>query len=170
MRLVLTTALVLASGAAFASSITTIGGAHPSGTSIVEKRCTDCPAAKLKANESTYKVPELANGIQKTEIIDINGEKKLVRTEAWFGGSPVIYISKLPGWMATDSAIADLHPAADGSTETGIATLDASRDGIDLDATTSAVGINGTAESVRTSAVPVTATFGSFDLRLRPTE
>ncbi|WP_052183150.1 plant virulence effector HPE1-like domain-containing protein [Rhizobium sp. YS-1r] len=166
MHLVLTTALVLASGAAFASSITTISGANPSGASIVEKRCTDCPVPKPRANESTYKVPELANGIQKTEIIDINGEKKLVRTEAWFGGSPVIYISKLPDWMATDSAIAELHPTTDGSTETGLATLD----GIDLDATTSAVATDGTIEPVQASAVSVAAAFNELELRLRPIE
>ncbi|MFB9950391.1 plant virulence effector HPE1-like domain-containing protein [Rhizobium puerariae] len=167
MRLVLTTVLVFASGAAFASSITAINGSHAAGTSIVEKRCEGCPAAKPKVNQATYKVPELASGKQKVEIVDINGEKKLARTEAWFGGSPVIHISKVPEWMAPDSAIADLHPAADGSTETGIATIGDSRDGVDLDATTSAVDpLKEKAESTEISAAPSPAATGQFELRL----
>ncbi|MDR6815594.1 hypothetical protein J2X76_000748 [Neorhizobium sp. 2083] len=140
MRLVLATALVLVSGSAFASSITVINSTHPSGASILTKSCAGCPAAAApKSDEATYKVPELPAGTQKTEIIEINGEKKLARTEAWLGGSPVIHVSKVPTWMADEEAVAELHPTTNGSTETQIATAEASDDGIDIDATTSAV-------------------------------
>lgn len=169
MRLVLTTAFMLASNAAFGSSITTISGVPDSSVSIVERRCVDCTAIQPKADETTYKVPVLAHGTQKTEIIDIDGEKKLVRTEAWFGGSPVIHISKLPEWMATNSAIASLHPTADSSTEAEIATLQSSRDGVDLDATTSAVAMKGKAEPADSVTEPTMIALDKFELRLQAT-
>ncbi len=166
MRLVLTTALVFASGAAFASSITPVGGVHPSSPSIVEKRCGDCPDLTRKANEPAYKVPELAQGTQKMEIIDINGEKKLVRTEAWLGGSPVIHVSKLPEWMAEERAIAALQTGASGSTETQLATIEASGDGIDIEATTGAV--IGPGQKIDQAAMaPQPLSLDGFELRLR---
>ena len=80
MRLVLTTALVLASGTAFASSsITTLSGTPARSPSQVETRCMDCKVARPKADLSTYHVPALKQGTQKTEIVDINGERKIVR-------------------------------------------------------------------------------------------
>ncbi|WP_051904084.1 plant virulence effector HPE1-like domain-containing protein [Neorhizobium vignae] len=140
MRLVLATALVFASSSAFASSITVINGTHQPGVSIVAKTCAGCPiAAAPKSDEAAYKVPDLPAGTQKTEIIEINGEKKLARTEAWLGGSPVIHVSKLPKWMAEDKAIAEVHPTTNGSTQTQIAAAEAPSDGIDTDAMTSAV-------------------------------
>jgi len=42
----------------------------------------------------------LEPGQQRIEVRDVNGEKKIFRTEAWFGGSPVVMVSKayeLPG-------------------------------------------------------------------------
>jgi hypothetical protein len=167
MRFVLTTALVFASSAAFASSITPVGGVHPSSPSIIEKRCADCPDVTPKAHGPAYKVPELAQGTQKMEIIDINGEKKLVRTEAWLGGSPVIHVSKLPGWMAEERAVATLQTGAHGSTETQLATVEASRDGIDIEATTGAV-VGPEQQKVDQAAMaPLPLSLDRFELRLR---
>ncbi|CDN46675.1 plant virulence effector HPE1-like domain-containing protein [Neorhizobium galegae] len=168
MRLVLATALVFASSSAFASSITVIDNTHKAGVSILTKSCASCPsAAAPKSDEATYKVPDLPAGIQKTEIIEINGEKKLVRTEVWLGGSPVIHVSKLPKWMAEENAIAELHPTTNGSTETQIATAEAKSDGIDADVLTSAVKTIGKAEVgiVEASLTPKPLALDTFELR-----
>jgi hypothetical protein len=141
MRLVLTTALVLASSAAFASSITTIGGQNSSNVSIVNKSCETCKAAPQQVAKPTYMVPELAAGTQKVQFVDINGEKKIVRTEAWFGGSPVIHVSKAPAWMTDEKVLADIHPTTNGSTQVAIEAVEATSDGVDLDAKTSAVAV-----------------------------
>ncbi|CAN7187955.1 plant virulence effector HPE1-like domain-containing protein [Neorhizobium sp. LjRoot104] len=168
MRLVLATVLVFASGSAFASSITVINGTHQPGVSIVTKNCASCSvAAAPSSNEAAYKVPDLPAGTQKTEIIEINGEKKLARTEAWLGGSPVIHVSKLPKWMAEEKAIADLHPTSNGSTQTQIATVEASGDGIDTEAMTSAVKTIGEApvEMTEASLAPKPLALDTFELR-----
>jgi len=167
MRLVLTTALVFASSAALASSIKAIEGNPASPTSIVEKRCTDCPVAEAKADTSTYKVPELAPGTQKMEIIDINGEKKLARTEAWLGGSPVIHVSRLPEWLAGEEAVAEIRPTTNGSTEMQIEEAEASGDGIDVQAMTSAVEAGKGADTriIEASAAPRPLTLDTFQLR-----
>lgn len=168
MRLVLATALVLVSGSAFASSITVINSTHQSGASILSKSCASCPTAEApKSKEAAYQVPDLPAGTQKTEIVEINGEKKLARTEAWLGGSPVIHVSKLPHWMAEEKAIAELHPTTNGSTEAQIATAETSSDGIDIDATTSAVKTIGGADVRITEAslAPKPLALDTFDLR-----
>ncbi|SMF45577.1 hypothetical protein SAMN02982989_2292 [Xaviernesmea oryzae] len=167
MRLVLTTVLVFASSAAFASSIMEMRGTQRFSSSIVEKRCADCPVTEAKADESTYKVPELAPGTQKMEIVDINGEKKLARTEAWLGGSPVIYVSKLPEWLAGEKAVAEIHPTTNGSTEMQIEEAEASGDGIDVAATTSAVEAISKADTgiIEASAIQKPLALGTFQLR-----
>lgn len=97
MRFLLTSALILASGAAYASSITPVTN-HGGNGSVVAKRCDACPPLQPKEVATGYKVPVLEQGSQKTEIVDINGEKKVLRTEAWWGGSPVVYVSKAQDW------------------------------------------------------------------------
>ncbi|CDZ28802.1 plant virulence effector HPE1-like domain-containing protein [Neorhizobium galegae] len=168
MRLVLATALVFASGSAFASSITVINGTHQPGVSIVTKTCAGCPVAVApESDEAAYKVPDLPVGTQKTEIIEINGEKKLARTEAWLGGSPVIHLSKLPKWMAEEKAIAELHPTTNGSTQTQIVAAEAPADGIDTDAMTSAVKTIGEASVgiAEASLAPQPLALDMFQLR-----
>lgn len=164
MRFVLATAMVLASSTAFASSITTIGGTHAPGKSIVEKRCGNCVSGPAKAAEPSYKVPDLAPGTQKIEIIDVNGEKKLARTEAWFGGSPVIYVSNVPAWMSDAAATAKVQPAANGSTETAIEAVEA-KDGVDTDAKTGAVTETGAAVQT-VEAHPAPLDTNAFTLRI----
>ncbi len=167
MRLVLATAMALASSTAFASSIVTIGGAHSAGPSIVEKRCTDCAPLTPKTQHATYKIPELATGTQKTDIVEINGEKKIVRTEAWFGGSPVIYVSKLPDWMSDEKAVAALHPKANTSTENELATTAVSSDGVDIESKTGAVRADAAAGPRITEAAmsPAPLALDGFQLR-----
>jgi len=167
MRLILATAMVLASSTAFASSIVTIAGAHSSSPSIIEKRCTDCAPLKVKAQSSTYKVPELTIGTQKTDIVEINGEKKIVRTEAWFGGSPVIYVSKLPEWMSDEKAVAALHPKGNGSTENELANSAAAGDGVDIESTTGALHADGASKPriIQAAMSPAPLALDAFQLR-----
>lgn len=62
--------------------------------SVTVLTCTVCPALKPDVREVTYVVPDLAPGTDRIEVRDINGEMKLVRAEAWLGGSPVTFVSK----------------------------------------------------------------------------
>jgi hypothetical protein len=166
MRLALATAIVLASSTAFASSITTIAGAHGAGPSIVQKRCAVCEPLKPRAEASSYRVPDLEYGAQKTDIVEIDGEKKIVRTEAWLGGSPVIHVSKLPIWMVNEKAIAALHPRANGSTEIELATTAATGDGVDIESTTGALKTSTDATRITEAAVsPTPLSIDSFRLR-----
>ncbi|RAX42122.1 plant virulence effector HPE1-like domain-containing protein [Rhizobium tropici] len=111
MRLLfLTLACALAGGSAMASSIQSIDGTLQSGdSSIVDKSCADCPPLKPKVAEKEYKVPTLAPGTQSVVIRSIDGEKKVVRTEAWMGGSPVMFVSK-----PTPEALAATAEPVDG--------------------------------------------------------
>nr|CAD6422951.1 hypothetical protein REQ54_02431 [Rhizobium sp. Q54] len=104
MRFLLTSALMLAAAPALASSITPLAGNGGNG-SIVMKTCGDCPPPKTEEEVSGYKVPVLDEGPQRIEIVEIGGEKKLVRTEAWLGGSPVVHISKMQDWMVEGGSI-----------------------------------------------------------------
>ncbi|TWF57264.1 hypothetical protein FHW37_102907 [Neorhizobium alkalisoli] len=129
-------ALTLASGSAWASSIVTISGPQPPSHSIITKHCSDCSGA-VAETASSYKVPTLEPGTQRTEIVEIDGEKKLARTEAWLGGSPVVFVSKVPAWMEKGKIAATVNVESGKSTESSIAGT--SGDGVDIDATTSAV-------------------------------
>ena len=118
-------AFLVAVGPTLASSIEVVAGVPAQGSSIVIMNCTACPALKAAKDAKAYKVPQITPGTQSAEIVDVDGEKKLKRTEAWLGGSPVVFFSKAEGWTTNGSAIAaaSVGPA----------------DGIDIDATTSAV-------------------------------
>ena len=91
----LTLAFALAGGSAMASSIQSIDSKTETGAgSIIDKVCTDCPALEPKVVKKEYVVPDLTPGTQSFIVRDIDGQKKVVRTEAWMGGSPVVFISK----------------------------------------------------------------------------
>lgn len=156
-------AFVLAGGSASASSIVAISGPQPEGHSIVTKHCTDCGGA-VAEKASSYQVPTLEPGTQRTEIVEIGGEKKLARTEAWLGGSPVVFVSKVPAWMEKDKVAATVNTGDGKSTESGIVGSNANGDGVDIDATTSAVDQAPAmqASAHATAAIPLE----SFDLRL----
>nr|CAD6605912.1 hypothetical protein RTCK_01734 [Rhizobium sp. TCK] len=141
MRFLLTSALILASAQALASSITPLSG-HGERGSVITKSCTGCPPPASKEEQSRYRVPVLETGPQKIEIVEIDGEKKIVRTDAWLGGSPVVHVSKMQDWMIErgGTAVAGAagqdgidHTATVGAVEAG---MTASAAAIDLDAFT----------------------------------
>jgi hypothetical protein len=167
MRLVLTAAFVLTSGSAFSSSITSLSGTPAALPSIVSHQCPDCPAPRPKVDRSGYKVPSLAEGTQSTVIREIAGEKKLFRTEAWLGGSPVVFVSKAAEWPDYDGALAGAAPQ--GATEPTPTITGHHPDGIDLTATTGALTNSPETESAA-SAAPDAVAMGDFNLRLQPAQ
>ncbi|NVD37982.1 hypothetical protein HT585_03880 [Ensifer sp. HO-A22] len=126
MRLLLiTTAVALAAGSAWASSIDTIVSGQAVNSSVAAVTCPQCPPLQNR-KKVTYVVPEIDKGSAKVELKKINGEMKLVRTEAWLGGSPVVFVSKpsedllkaasgetAQADMATAAALGDLADASD---------------------------------------------------------
>ncbi|SEH23717.1 plant virulence effector HPE1-like domain-containing protein [Rhizobium sp. NFR12] len=160
-----TVAAALLAGGAQASSVTATNGSQKS-SSIVSWHCSDCEPPAAKPDLSNYKVPVLEPGTQKTEIIEINGEKRLVRTEAWFGGSPVVFVGKVPAWMDAGRTIANVPAPTSTSFEEMIENAPPPRDGIDLEATTSAVAP--APQVAEASAKPIT--FEDFSLRLKRAE
>ncbi|MGV8936150.1 MAG: plant virulence effector HPE1-like domain-containing protein [Allorhizobium sp.] len=151
MRLMILTAiLALTAVPAMASSIEIISAPRTDADSIVTLSCSDCPAPIIRKDKSSYTVPTLADGMQRTEIRDIAGEKTLLRTEAWGGGSPVTFMSKAETWFP------DQATAGNG-------------DGVDINATTSAV-VAGQATPVNASLemamAPRPLDLSDFQLRL----
>lgn len=131
MRVVIIAALAMtASGLAqpvFAgSSIKNVATSTDQTPSVLTVTCASCPPL-----QETRKAPgdtgqTLAQGTQKIETRTVNGKPALVRTEAWLGGSPVVFINKQAGWLDNGSQLA-------GLTSTDV-------DGIDTSAETAAVG------------------------------
>ena len=113
MRFLLTSALILTSGTALASSITPLVG-HGGNGSVITKSCDDCSPVETEEEATGYTVPVLESGPQKTEIVEINGEKLLIRTEAWLGGSPVVHVSKVHEWMSEGGSAIAAHTGTDG--------------------------------------------------------
>jgi hypothetical protein len=101
---------MLASGSAMASSIQPIESySKDSAGSVISESCDHCPALSQPIAKKSYIVPELKPGTQVMEIRDIDGQRKIARTEAWMGGSPVTFISK-----ATPEALAAAGEQSDG--------------------------------------------------------
>jgi hypothetical protein len=98
-------AVLLGAAAAHAASIDTIAPDNRQ-TSIEQVTCQACGPYNPKS-EAVVQDIELAPGQQKVEIREINGEKKIFRTQAWFGGSPVVVVSKAYGETKPDQT-ADL--------------------------------------------------------------
>lgn len=111
MRTLLPTlALVLAAAPAFADSFVPTAGTVSAG-SISSVSCTNCPALKPKREAADYHVDAIEPGTQKVEIREADGERKIFRTEAWMGGSPVLFVSKAPA--ETVQAADAVTPAQD---------------------------------------------------------
>lgn len=158
-RLILTAAAVLATGPAMASSIEVIHAAPRAESHSVEMlRCPDCPPP-VQVKKNAYTVPTLGAGEQKAEIRDVNGERTLIRTEAWMGGSPVVFINKAEGWATNGSIV-----TAAASSQAG------DNPGIDITATTAAVGGQAGAAHVTAAIIgpqkPATLDLSGFELRL----
>lgn len=114
MRLLLiTTAVALAAGSAWASSIDTIVSGEAVNASVAAVTCPQCPPLQTR-KKITYVVPDIEKGSDKVELKEINGEMKLVRTEAWLGGSPVVFVSKPPEDV--------VKAASDGTEQADVAT------------------------------------------------
>lgn len=141
MRLnILVLALLSSAATAEAGSIDVIATGKDVARSI-EK--ISCPACVAKPKKEVQSVVELTPGTQKIEVRDVDGVKKIFRTESWLGGSPVVFVSKaLPD---DGTAIADAKPDASdvvaevSATETEKPTVSAEADMIDEKATTAAV-------------------------------
>ncbi|MDR6756184.1 hypothetical protein J2Y48_001474 [Mycoplana sp. BE70] len=126
-----TVAFALLGAPALASSIEPIASGGKGQGSIQTISCADCPALKETKRSKTYIVPDIEPGTQKVEIREVDGERKVFRSEAWLGGSPVIFVSKAPeegtgNTEATDSAETGniIDPEAKtGALETGSAAV-----------------------------------------------
>ncbi|MCV9963058.1 plant virulence effector HPE1-like domain-containing protein [Pararhizobium sp. BT-229] len=94
MRAMLFTFASLAlAGTAGAASVEVMKTGQDQNHSVSELSCAHCPPPIVK-KKTGYIVPEVAAGTDRVELKEINGEMKLVRTEAWLGGSPVVFITK----------------------------------------------------------------------------
>lgn len=152
MRTLLTFAVLLAAAPAFAGSFEPVSGAATAG-SIETVSCADCPPLKPKREASTYHVDAIAPGTQKVEIREANGERKIYRTEAWMGGSPVLFVNKAP---------AETVQAADAAAPAEDTTI-----AVDTTAKTSALD-SGAARDAKTAAMASSQEFdpAGFELRV----
>ncbi|NKN39678.1 hypothetical protein HFC70_25340 [Agrobacterium sp. a22-2] len=153
-HLILTAFAVLSSGPVLASSIEVVTPASGSSHSIITMRCTDCPPPSADTRKPNYIVPSLATGTQTVEIEDVGGVATMRRTEAWMGGSPVVFVSKADGWLAEGGMLA---------------TKGMTGDGIDPAATTSAVNARPMQAGMGTppmDAPPAALDTSGFTLRL----
>lgn len=91
--LLFTVTSLLAAGSASASSVEVVKTGQDANNSISQLSCAHCPPPVV-TKKSSYVVPDVAPGTERVELKQINGEMKLMRTEAWLGGSPVVFITK----------------------------------------------------------------------------
>jgi hypothetical protein len=87
-------------GLAHAASIETVKTGVEKIRSIETIHCAKCVQEARKKVAVEPKL-ELAPGTQKIELRTVNGVMKIYRTEAWLGGSPVVFVNK-----ASDAMIA----------------------------------------------------------------
>lgn len=150
MRTILLTVMAACAAApAFASSIERIEGTRLGNGGMVNITCTDCPPPQPPERKSTYKVPELGPEVQKEELRVVNGERMLMRTERWTGGSPTVYYQKI-----TPEIEAAFNLKENGSDD-AIVTVP---DGVDPTAKTAAVGVE---------PPQATTLFSDMELRLK---
>lgn len=139
MRHLALTAFVLFAGTAQAQSVMPFPG-NTQGTtpSMLSLTCETCPPLK-KADDSNYKVPELKGSTQSVSLMEIDGQKKIVRTDVWMGGSPVVHISKVPDWMNVDQLQAVIATTSGKFVQTEVQISGLQTDKIDLESKTGAV-------------------------------
>jgi len=140
-HLVLTMACVFAAGSAFASSIETVVTGNSQNDSVSAMSCSNCPPLIVKKKLS-YIVPQVAKGTERVELKELNGKMKLVRTEAWLGGSPVVFITSASEDVIKAAAAKNLTmPTAVGAVDVDPADAQAAvAVAVDTSAKTSAVG------------------------------
>ena len=158
-RLLPILAFALLAAPAAASSIEPVASGGKGRGSVATISCAHCPPLKPHERERSYLVPELEPGTQKVEIRDVDGERKMFRSEAWFGGSPVVFVSKAP------------EQPADVAAETPAETPAASMAIVDTAATTGAVDASAAERAVTATAAAEPAGSqqldpSTFELRL----
>lgn len=168
MRLnILVLALLASAATAQAGSINLIKTGKDAPRSVEKISCPSCVRKPKKAEQS---VVELAPGTQKIEIRDVAGVKKIYRTEAWFGGSPVVVVSKLTADQ--QPAVADAQPgdaekvASAPETVSEHPAVSADANMIDEKSTTSAVTADMGAE-IKVDVAPKAETFDPNKLEFR---
>jgi len=167
MRLnILIIALLSSACGAQAGSIEAIRTGQDAVRSIEKIDCGSCVRQEKKKLAAA--AIELAPGTQRIEIREVDGVKKVYRTEAWLGGSPAVYVSKaLPD---ADTAVAEGQPvvseeiAATPAATTEQLPVPAEAHMIDEKSTTSAVTADIGAEA---TVKPKTASFDPAKLELR---
>ena len=129
-----------------------------------------CPACVAKPKKVVQSVVELTPGTQRIEIREVDGVKKIYRTEAWLGGSPVVMVSKaLPDEAPV---LADLEPvdgentAAAPATITEPSVVSAEANIIDDTSTTAAVTAD-VGATVKADVAPKAQAFDPSSLELR---
>jgi hypothetical protein len=129
-----------------------------------------CPSCVRKPKKVEQSVVELTPGTQKIEIREVDGVKKIYRTESWLGGSPVVIVSKaLPDEAPV---VADAQPddaeniASAPATTSEQPTVAADADMIDEKSTTAAVTADMGAK-VKVEVAPKAETFDPNKLELR---
>jgi hypothetical protein len=161
--LLITAALTLAAGTASASSVEDVTSGTAINSSVATISCAQCPPLQPKKKVS-YVVPELKPGTAKLELKEIDGEMKSVRTEAWLGGSPVVFVNKASEDVIKAAAM-KADPAPAGAPAASVTAVT----DVDRTAKTAAVGVVSRAEPVSASmAVSGSQKFdpSGFDLRL----
>lgn len=141
MRLnILVLALLSSAATAQAGSIDEVTTGKNVSHSVERVRCPSCV---VKPKKVVQPVVELAPGTQKIEIREVGGVRKVYRTEAWLGGSPVVMVSKALPDEAT--ALAEGQPndaqtiASAPATMSEQPAVSAEADMIDEKSTTAAV-------------------------------
>jgi hypothetical protein len=158
---------VLTAAPALASSVDRLVALTGDAPSVTVYHCTACPPS-VDRRSLSYVVPDLPAGTERTELRKVHGELKIVRAEAWLGGSAVTFVSK-----ASDQAIRmaratgalprdTLHAEADMNATTP---SDGPASEIDRDMTTAAL-----TQASATAVAPPSASREidehSFELRL----
>ena len=168
MRLnIMVLALLSSAISAQAGSIDAVTTGKETARSIEKISCGGCV---VRAKKKEQPVVELAPGTQKIEIRDVDGVKKIFRTEAWLGGSPVTYVSKaLPDIpvVAEEKPAKTDDVAAAPEIRIDKPATSAEADMIDEKSTTAAVTADAGAE-LKVEVAPKAAAFdpGKLELRL----
>ena len=108
----------LIAGPAMAGSIDLVKSQPRAGDTESVTRIT-CPSCTLvpKAAATAYRVPALKPGEQTVELKTVEGKEKIVRTEAWLGGSPVVFVSDATPEMVASYFPEKVAPSRDGIDE-----------------------------------------------------
>lgn len=147
----------IAAVSADASSISVLSGKpianSPSVTLIA---CAGCDAKRPRLKKSDYIVPSIDIGHERVTLGEIDGKPAITRTENFMGGSPVRFVSLSPIWVEREQQLMLSRSVSPSRS-----------DGVDVQATTSAVSADGTAKPAAIVPVeqPAIPDFSKFELR-----